>query len=81
MAREITQRELRNRSGEPRHRRGIVDTSVVIDLQRIGPDARPSEVGAVAAGLRLYARSPEDFAALDDLLSHHDANIAFELAP
>ena len=49
--REVTQRE------DKRHARGIVDTSVVVDLNLID-----------AARLPLYTRHPDDFADLSDLL-------------
>ena len=51
-------------------RRGLLDTSVVIDLDRIDIDRLP-EKSAVAAsnGLPLYTRNPDDFSGLEELVS------------
>ena len=41
----------RLRVAEPRHRRGVIDTSVVIDLERIDPTVLPSEMAISAVTL------------------------------
>jgi predicted nucleic acid-binding protein len=43
---------------ETRHARGIVDTSVVIDLERIDPAALPSELAVSAVTLAELAAGP-----------------------
>ncbi len=43
---------------EPRHARGIIDTSVVIDLDRIDPDSLPIEVAVSAVTLAELAAGP-----------------------
>lgn len=43
---------------EPRHRRGIIDTSVVIDLEQIDPADLPSELGISAVTLAELAAGP-----------------------
>lgn len=43
---------------EPRHRRGIVDTSVVIDLEQMDPADLPSELGISAVTLAELAAGP-----------------------
>ena len=43
---------------EPRHARGIVDTSVVIDLERLNPAALPSELAISAVTLAELAAGP-----------------------
>lgn len=43
---------------ERRHDRGIVDTSVVIDLQRIDPDDLPAELAISAVTLAELAAGP-----------------------
>lgn len=58
-----------------RHPRGLIDTSVVIDLELAGRKARGRRAvdlfiaaTAVAAGLPLYTRNPDDFGGLSDVL-------------
>jgi predicted nucleic acid-binding protein len=41
-----------------RHRRGLVDTSVVIDLGRVGADALPAEIAISAITLAELAAGP-----------------------
>lgn len=48
----------RLRVPEPRHRRGIVDTSVVIDLERIDPTDLPFELAVSAVTLAELAAGP-----------------------
>jgi predicted nucleic acid-binding protein len=43
---------------EPRHARGIVDTSVVIDLERLDPAHLPAELAASAVTLAELAAGP-----------------------
>ena len=43
---------------EPRHQRGIVDTSVVIDLERVDPASLPSELAISAVTLAELAAGP-----------------------
>lgn len=43
---------------EPRHARGIVDTSVVIELERISPDDLPTELAVSAVTLAELAAGP-----------------------
>ena len=43
---------------EPRHERGIVDTSVVIELERIDPEALPVELAVSAVTLAELAAGP-----------------------
>jgi predicted nucleic acid-binding protein len=43
---------------EPRRQRGIIDTSVVIDLERIDPDELPAELAVSAVTLAELAAGP-----------------------
>jgi predicted nucleic acid-binding protein len=43
---------------EPRHARGIIDTSVVIELERISPDDLPVELAVSAVTLAELAAGP-----------------------
>jgi len=43
---------------EPRHERGLIDTSVVIDLGRIDPGDLPSEIAVSAVTLAELAAGP-----------------------
>ena len=43
---------------DPRHARGIVDTSVVIDLRRIDPTSLPNELAVSAVTLAELAAGP-----------------------
>jgi hypothetical protein len=44
--------------GEPRHGRGIIDTSVIIDLEHIDPSNLPSELAISAVTLAELAAGP-----------------------
>ena len=48
----------RGRVAEPRHRRGLIDTSVVIDLGRVDPADLPSEIAVSAVTLAELAAGP-----------------------
>jgi len=48
----------RLRVAEPRHRRGIIDTSVVIDLEQMDPADLPSELAISAVTLAELAAGP-----------------------
>jgi hypothetical protein len=43
---------------EPRHARGVIDTSVVIDLERLGLDDLPAELAVSAVTLAELAAGP-----------------------
>lgn len=43
---------------EPRHQRGIIDTSVVIELERIAPESLPAELTISAVTLAELAAGP-----------------------
>jgi predicted nucleic acid-binding protein len=49
---------IRTRVAEPRHARGLIDTSVVIDLGRIDPGNLPSEIAVSAVTLAELAAGP-----------------------
>lgn len=55
MTREISQRRLRNESGElmraRRRPRGLIDASVVIELDRAEPEDLPEEIAIAAVSL------------------------------
>ncbi len=57
---------------EPRHQRAVIDTSVVIDLERVEPSQLPADLliaaTALAVSLPLYTRNPEDVEDLTSLL-------------
>ena len=60
---------------ERRDARGLIDSSIVIDLESVDPLDLPREVAVssvtmaeLAAGLPLCTRNPDDFASLSDLL-------------
>lgn len=59
---------------DPRHLRGLIDTSVVIGLELIEPADLPAEIAvsaitmAVAAGLALCTRKRDDFAGISELI-------------
>jgi len=48
----------RGHVAEPLHRRGVIDTSVVIDLERVGAADLPSEVAISAVTLAELAAGP-----------------------
>jgi predicted nucleic acid-binding protein len=50
--------KIRARVAEQRHPRGIVDTSVVIDLERIDPEDLPAELAVSAVTLAELAAGP-----------------------
>jgi predicted nucleic acid-binding protein len=43
---------------KPRHRRGLIDTSVVIDLEQVDPSHLPSEIAVSAVTLAELAAGP-----------------------
>ena len=49
---------IRPRVPEPRHARGIIDTSIVIDLERIDPIELPAELAVSAVTLAELAAGP-----------------------
>jgi predicted nucleic acid-binding protein len=49
---------------DARHPRGLIDTSVVIDLERIGPEQLPAEIGISVVTLAELAAGPH---ATDDV--------------
>jgi predicted nucleic acid-binding protein len=49
---------IRARVAEPRYRRGVIDTSVVIDLGRVDPADLPSEIAVSAVTLAELAAGP-----------------------
>lgn len=49
---------IRGHVPEPRHRRGLIDTSVVIDLGRVDPADLPSEIAVSAVTLAELAAGP-----------------------
>lgn len=50
----------------PRHPRGLIDTSVVIDLERIDSDALPAELAVSAVTLAELAAGPHATSDLDE---------------
>ena len=44
--------------GDPRHPRGLIDTSVVIDLERIAPAALPMEIAVSAMTMAELSAGP-----------------------
>jgi len=71
--------------GEPRHPRGLVDTSVVIDLGRVDPASLPAEIAISAVTLAELAAGPhasgdpEERARRQDRLQRTEAT--FEALP
>jgi predicted nucleic acid-binding protein len=57
---------------EPRHRRGVVDTSVVIDLERIDPARLPSELAISAVTLAELAAGPHATADTEERARRQD---------
>lgn len=49
---------IRHRVADPRHARGLIDTSVVIDLERIEPSDLPAEVAVSAVTMAELAAGP-----------------------
>jgi hypothetical protein len=70
---------------EPRQERGIIDTSVVIDLERIDPTNLPSELAISAVTLAELAAGPHATADLGERASRQDrlqrAEATFEPLP
>ena len=70
---------------EPRHPRGLADTGVVIDLERIEPDRLPAEIAISAVTLAELAAGPhvstdpEERARRQDRLQRAEAT--FEVFP
>lgn len=62
----------RTRVAEPRHRRGLVDTSVVIDLGRVDPAELPSEIAISAVTLAELAAGPHATADPDERARRQD---------
>ena len=57
---------------EPRHPRGLVDTSVVIDLGQIEPDDLPSEIAISAVTMAELAAGPHATADLAERARRQD---------
>lgn len=70
---------------DPRHARGLIDTSVVIDLGEIDPAELPSEVGISAVTLAELAAGPHATADSDERARRQDrlqrAEAMFEAVP
>jgi hypothetical protein len=70
---------------EPRHRRGIIDTSVVVDLGRIDPGELPSELAISAITLAELAAGPHATATAEERARRQDrlqrTEAAFEALP
>jgi predicted nucleic acid-binding protein len=49
---------IRHRVADERRSRGLIDTSVVIDLERVAPDALPSEIAIAAVTVAELAAGP-----------------------
>ena len=57
---------------EPRHRRGLIDTSVVIDLGRVDPADLPSEIAVSAVTLAELAAGPHATGDSDERAGRQD---------
>ncbi|MGH2724892.1 MAG: type II toxin-antitoxin system VapC family toxin [Actinomycetota bacterium] len=57
---------------ERRHDRGLVDTSVVIDLERVGQDQLPAEVAVTAVTMAELAAGPHATADPDERARRQD---------
>lgn len=57
---------------EPRHQRGLIDTSVVIDLGRIDPADLPSEIAISAVTLAELAAGPHAAATPEERARRQD---------
>lgn len=57
---------------EPRHARGLVDTSVIIDLGQIDPDDLPSELAISAVTLAELAAGPHATGDADERARRQD---------
>jgi predicted nucleic acid-binding protein len=70
---------------EPRHARGVIDTSVVIDLERIDPVDLPAEVAVSAVTLAELAAGPHATADASERARRQDrlqrAEATFEPLP
>jgi predicted nucleic acid-binding protein len=62
----------RGHVGEPRHQRGLIDTSVVIDLGRVDPADLPSEIAVSAVTLAELAAGPHATADPDERARRQD---------
>ena len=73
------------RVAEPRHRRGLVDTSVVIDLGRVDPADLPAEIAISAVTLAELAAGPHATSDLSERARRQDrlqrAEATFEALP
>ena len=63
---------IRSHVAETRHRRGLIDTSVVIDLGRVDPADLPSEIAVSAVTLAELAAGPHATADLDERARRQD---------
>ena len=54
----LSSTSIRGRVAEPRHQRGLIDTSVVIDLGRVDPADLPLEIAVSAVTLAELAAGP-----------------------
>lgn len=76
---------VRGRVPEPSHRRGLIDTSVVIDLGRLDPADLPSEIAVSAVTLSELAAGPHATADPDERARRQDrlqrAEAMFESLP
>jgi predicted nucleic acid-binding protein len=57
---------------EPRHRRGLVDTSLLIDLEQVDPASLPSELAISAVTLAELAAGPHATADADERARRQD---------
>jgi len=73
---------IRPRVADPPSARGLIDTSVVIDLERVAPDALPSEIAIAAVTVAELAagphatRDPTERARRQDRLQRAEATFA-----
>lgn len=69
----------------PRHRRGILDTSVIIDLDALDPASLPAEVAVSAVSMAELAAGPHATSDVDERARRQDrlqrAEAAFDPLP